>query len=132
MPTQLPEVLAEKTEELLRNTCEFVEKMLVDKPVGVKAALNAAVNTRMFMEVFREKVAVKAAVYVPELIDNLAKTALSGKEGNITASRLLLEVAGVLRSGAKTNINLQNINVTPDELSRLRQNLGKGVVIDVG
>lgn len=113
---------------LAREAEEYIDKLISGEGCDVKGALRAAANAEVFLRIFREKIAVKAAVYFPQVIDSIARKAV--EDGNVSAANFLKDIIGFNKS-SKMNVNLNNINVAPDELERLRRNLRDREVIEV-
>lgn len=122
MPEKKPD-----SEALAQEAEEYIDKLISGEGCDVKGALRAAANAEVFLRIFRDKIAVKAAVYFPQVIDSIAKKAM---EGNVSAANFLKDIIGFSKSN-KMNVNLNNINVAPDELERLRRNLRGKEVVDI-
>lgn len=112
---------------LAREAEEYIDKLISGEGCDVKGALRAAANAEVFLRIFREKIAVKAAVYFPQVIDSIARKAV--EDGNVSAANFLKDIIGFNKS-SKMNVNLNNINVAPDELEQLRRNLRDRKVIE--
>lgn len=125
----LTEIQQRQAEELVIKSVRYVDEMFQNSD-SVREALKAAVNTEIFMKIFRERIAVAAASHAPEILEIMSEKAVSDDKDAIAAARLVLEVAGITKQGNKTNVNLANINVLPDEAERIRKLAAEA--IDIG
>lgn len=100
---------------------EFVDNLFKDRGangVSVRDCFMAATSMEEFLRLFHERAVVQASLHVPDAIEALGNLA---KQGDIEASKLLLEIAGMSGKDRGGVMNAIQINITAQEQAQLER-----------